>query len=106
LFRKAEIEPSVRVAACLIGSARTDIDAGRGMQAANTLAPLVAAWQYANPGSPWYGEALYWMSRAQGASGDRVAADQTLRHAVPLLTVARQESLRQLISSDRNTTSN
>ncbi len=106
LFRRAQIDPSVRVAGCLVGVARVDIDAGRGKEAARTLAPLVASWQAVNPDSPSFGESLYWLSRAQEASGDRTAADQTLRRAEPLLTAARQENLRRLISSRRNTASN
>ena len=74
LFRSAQIVPSVRAAACLVGVARLDIDAGRGKEAVSTLAPLVASWQGVNPGSPGYREALYWLSRAQRASGERSAA--------------------------------
>ncbi len=96
LFARAQVQPSVRVADCLLGVARLNIAQGRGVEAQRTLQPLLRSWESVNPGSPWHGEALYWLSRAQRVAGDLELADRTLRRARELLAPARTDILRRL----------
>jgi serine/threonine-protein kinase len=96
LYVRAQIEPSIRVASCLLGAARLHILAGRKAEAMRRLQPLVASWERANPNSPGHGEALYWLSKAQ-ALDDAALAARTLARARPMLATARQAQLRRLI---------
>ncbi len=98
LFLRAQIKPSVRVAGCLIGRARIQMASGQAPAAVLSLQTLVHSWESANPGSPFHGEALYWLSQAQRISGSRDLADQNLRRARTMLSSGKAAFLRRLVS--------
>lgn len=97
LFVQAQILPSVRVAGCMIGLARVRAAAGQGPAAMSSLQQLVQAWESANPGSPFHGEALYWLAEAQRAAGSRALADENLRKARRMLATAKLASQQRLL---------
>lgn len=96
LFARAQIDASVIVASCLIGSARFALRSGDGEAAEQYLRPLVAQWEIVNPGSPWHGEALYWRARAQAEQGNAAEAARTARLAKPMLAKSNLPALRRL----------
>jgi tetratricopeptide (TPR) repeat protein len=98
LFARAQIDASVIVASCLIGSARLTLRAGDGPAAEGYLRPLVTDWEKVNPGSPWHGEALYWLARAQSEQGNTTEAAHTARLATSMLAKSNLPPLRRLAS--------
>jgi hypothetical protein len=97
LFGRAQIEPSVRVATCLVGSARRALQGGGATEAERLLQPLAQSWAEVNPESPCYGETLYWLSRVRAAEGDAAAAQRDARAAESLLSRSKLPSLRRLM---------
>jgi eukaryotic-like serine/threonine-protein kinase len=99
LYARAQVEPaSPRLASVLIGLARVHLQERRSAQAEAELLPLVKAWETANPGSVWHGEALYWLARAEALGGKAQAAQVHLRAAEPMLRPARLPALASLVS--------
>lgn len=97
LYLQAQILPSVRVAGCIVGLARVQLGAGQRSAATASLQQLVRAWETVNPGSPFHGEALYWLAEAQRAAGAAALADENLRAARRMLATARTAPLRRLL---------
>jgi serine/threonine-protein kinase len=60
------------------------------------LQALVSAWQKVNPDGTPYGEALYWLSRAQAAAGQAEVAAQTRQQAAQILKSSPLPALRKL----------
>lgn len=90
LFLAAQILPSVRSAGCLLGLARVRLAQRRPAEAIGLLTPLVRSWESINPGSPWHGEALFWLAQAQRAADDARAgaAEANLQRARAMLVKA------------------
>jgi eukaryotic-like serine/threonine-protein kinase len=99
LYARGQVEPaSPRMAGVLIGLARVHLHEHRFAQAEAELLPLVKAWESANPGSAWHGEALYWLSRAEALGGEAQAAQVHLKAALPMLRSTRLPALASLVS--------
>lgn len=96
LYARAQIDESVLVASCLVGSARFALRAGDEQAAEAYLRPLVAQWEGVNPGSAWHGEALYWLARAQAEQGNAIEAARTMRLAQSMLAKSNLPALRGL----------
>ena len=94
--RAAQIEPSVRLAICLVADARSALHAGRAGEAVAVLQPLERAWRAINPDSPWHGEALYWLARGLRAQGNDTEADALLQRAAAMLRKSTLPALRRL----------
>lgn len=96
-FALAQVSPSPRSSSALIGMARLHLHAGRAAQARALLMPLVRAWEQVNPGSPWHGEALWWLSRAQAASGQDDDARVSSAAAAAMLRPSKLPALHKLL---------
>jgi serine/threonine protein kinase len=99
LYAQAQVEPGVRMSDVLVAQARLALLTRKPAQAESLVLPLVTAWEDVNPGSPWHGEALLWLSRAEAAQGRRAAAQVHRRAAQAMLAPARLPALRQLAAS-------
>jgi serine/threonine-protein kinase len=78
-----------------------NVRAGLGMPGDATavrddLQTLVSAWQKINPNSARHGEALYWLSRVQEASGQAESAAQTRQQAARILKSSKLPAMRLL----------
>jgi hypothetical protein len=102
LFVRAQIAPSTRVAGCLLGNARSHLAAGKSGQAIDELQPLLRAWEATNPGSPWHGESLYWLSIAQVQSGKAKLARESSLAARTMLAGAKSRALQRLSTLSYN----
>lgn len=98
-FKLAQINPSAMVTECLTGAARLALANADPMQAIQILAPLERSWANVNHGSPWHGEALYWLAQAQSAAGDKAQAKDNLRMAQSWLRQSKLPALRKLAAS-------
>ncbi|MDT7837995.1 serine/threonine-protein kinase [Aquabacterium sp. OR-4] len=96
LFSQAQVAPSPPSATAWITQARLELGAGRPAQALALLAPLVAAWAEANPGSDWHAEARHWQAVALAALGRHDAARAERQAAQPLLQASAVPALRAL----------
>lgn len=97
LFKQAQIEPSLRVRGCLLGNARLRIIQGSGAEAVRYLQPLLRSMQSVNPNSAWHGEVLYWLAKAQEASGSLdESSQQDQERARTMLARARPEYLKRM----------
>ncbi|MCE9658000.1 MAG: serine/threonine-protein kinase [Burkholderiales bacterium] len=99
LYRQAQLRPSVRMTAALVGLARARLRAGRPGEAEVLLRPLVKAWEEVNPGSAWHGEAMLWLARAESAVGSSAAATEHRRAAVAMLRGSELPALRRIAAS-------
>jgi hypothetical protein len=97
-FVRGQIEPSPLVATCLVGSARLALRSGRTDEAVELLRPLVRSWERINPGSPWHGEALYWLAQAHAAKDESLAQRESAE-AEAMLSKSRLPALRQLVEA-------
>jgi eukaryotic-like serine/threonine-protein kinase len=98
LFLGAQIAASARVHDCLIGNARLALQQRKPQDAMSLLTPLVSSWEGVNAGSPWHGEALYWLSHAQAQSGKTVSASRNASLASTMLQSSGIPALRQLLA--------
>ncbi len=96
-FARGQIEPSVLVSDCLVGSARAQLRSARFAEAEQLLLPLAASWEHVNPESPRRGEVLHWLARAEAGLGNHGAAARDARLAGTLLRGSNLPALRQLI---------
>jgi len=85
LLRSIQTTLSVRSADCLMGNARLHLKAGRSAEAERLMKQLSQDWADVNPNSPWHGEALYWLAKAQAQSGEAAQAKVTRALAKSLL---------------------
>jgi len=97
LFAQAQIVPSVVVPSCLISSARRALSKGDGKAAEQFMLPLVKGWEEINPASPWHGEALYWLARAQDLQGRELEARSNTTLARAMLADTTLPALRELL---------
>ena len=97
-FVRGQIEPSPLVATCLVGSARLALRSGRTDEAVELLRPLVRSWERINAGSPWHGEALYWLAQAHAAKDESLAQRESAE-AEAMLRKSRLPALRQLVEA-------
>lgn len=97
-YEQAQVRHPLRMADGLVGLARVQIATGRAASARALLTPLVAEWSQVNPGSPWHGEALHWLSRAEAAAGAARDSDAHRDAAAPMLRRSRLPALEQLAS--------
>ncbi len=84
-FERAQISPSMLSSDCALGLARIDVSAGRHHEAELRLAPIVESWSKINADSPFFGEVLYWLARAEAADGRREQSKSTAARARVLL---------------------
>jgi hypothetical protein len=70
---------------------------GSGADAVRYLHPLLRSIQAVNPNSAWHGEVLYWLAKAQKASGSPdESSRQDQERARTMLAGARLEYLRRI----------
>jgi eukaryotic-like serine/threonine-protein kinase len=98
-YALAQVEPSVKMADCILGLARLHIHASRSPEAETILLPLVRAWEQANPNSEWHGETLYWLSQAQSAVGKTREANENRNAAAAMLKKSNLPALQRLRAS-------
>jgi eukaryotic-like serine/threonine-protein kinase len=77
LFEQVQMQPSPVSATAWVSQARLHLAAGRAADAEAVLRPVLQAWAAVNPGSPWHGEVLVWLARAQLQQGQAAAAQAT-----------------------------
>ena len=94
----AQIEPSIPVTTCLVGSARVQLKAGHLAEAEELLVPLAASWEHVNPDGPGRGEVLYWLARTEHGLGKEAAARRDAQLARSLLRRSNLPFLRRLLS--------
>lgn len=99
LYAQAQVEPGVRMSDVLVAQARLALLTRKPAQAESLVLPLVSAWEDVNPGSPWHGEALLWLARAEAAQGRVASAHTHRRAALAMLAPSRLPALRQLAVS-------
>jgi eukaryotic-like serine/threonine-protein kinase len=96
LYARAQVEPGVRMSDTLVGLARVHLRAGRATEAEALLLPLVSAWESANPGSVWHGEALHWLARAEALAGKARLAANHQQQARSMLRASKLPALLRL----------
>jgi tetratricopeptide (TPR) repeat protein len=100
LFEQGQVTPSPRSSPAWILRARLLLREGRGVEAQRVLEPVVRAWQSANPGSAWHGEALFWSSQALAQMGRTADARRQLHEARTMLQGSRLPAFRALAALD------
>jgi eukaryotic-like serine/threonine-protein kinase len=98
LYVIAQQDVSPLNATCVLGMARLQILEGHAADAINTVVPLEKSWVEINPESPWHGEALYWLSRAQSQLGHTEQAKDNMARARVMLAKSNLLALRTLAS--------
>jgi tetratricopeptide (TPR) repeat protein len=96
LFVEAQIKLSVSLATCVIGRSQLKLKKGKANEAQQDLSQLAADWLDVNPNSPWHGETLYWLSKAQAQMGNDVVAAKLYARARALLKTSTLPQLKQL----------
>lgn len=96
LFSGVQMAPSPVSATAWIAQARLHLESGRAAEAEAVLQPLLASWAATHPGSPWHGEALFWLSRAQARQGQAAAAESSRTAALTMLRGSTLPALRGL----------
>jgi hypothetical protein len=96
LHVRAQVEPSVAVAACIVGAARLELRKAHFTEAEELLRPLVTSWEQASPTSPGRGEALHWLAEAERGQGKTAAARRDAALAGKLLVQSPLSALRRL----------
>lgn len=95
VYRDAGLTPSIHMTDFI--NARAGLGVLNGdTTVRDDLQTLVSSWQKVNPNSPRHGEALYWLSRVQAASGQAEAAAQTRRQAATILQGSNLPAMRLL----------
>jgi eukaryotic-like serine/threonine-protein kinase len=97
-LQSAQVAPSSRSAATLVGLARVHLQAGRANEAHALLVPLVNAWEGVNPNSEWHGEALHWLARAEAMAGQSQAAQAHRQQAETMLRSSKLPALQRLLA--------
>jgi Tetratricopeptide repeat len=93
LMAAQQLAPSPQSATAWIAQARLHLAAGRAAEAEAVMTPLVERWAEVNPGSPWHGESLVWLARAQVLQGKTDSARATIAAALPMLGDSRLPAL-------------
>jgi hypothetical protein len=105
LFTRAQVEVSIPVTPCLVGTARLQLRAGHPAEAERLLLPLSASWERVNPDGPGRGEVLHWLARAEEELGKRGPAHHDAGLAKDLLRRAKVPALLRLAGAKVGSTS-
>jgi eukaryotic-like serine/threonine-protein kinase len=99
LFTQAQITLLTVAHECVVAEARKRMAIGKSEEAERTLAPLVDAWEKSNANSPWHGEALFWLAKAQARAGNMKESAETRSRAHAILRKSQIPILRRLVQT-------